>query len=60
MKEEIERLHLIRHRYAKLDYGWTNSIFGCITLGIGLPAVSLLWRYGKKLRQKSPYCANED
>lgn len=46
-------------RYEKLDYGWTNSIFGCIALGVGLPAVLLLWRYGKKLRQKSPYCANE-
>ncbi|KAH9896367.1 efflux pump antibiotic resistance protein [Xylariomycetidae sp. FL2044] len=46
--------------YDALEYGWTNSIFGCIALSIGCPAVLLLWRYGKTLRKKSPYCANEE
>lgn len=41
--------------YDDLGYGWGNSILGFIALGIGLPAVIMLWVFGQALRKKSPY-----
>ncbi|KAI0910976.1 polyamine transporter 3 [Ustulina deusta] len=43
--------------YSRLGYGWACSILGFISLGIGLPAAVLLRKYGKLLREKSPYAS---
>ncbi|PGH18804.1 hypothetical protein AJ79_00217 [Helicocarpus griseus UAMH5409] len=45
------------YMYAKLDMGWGNSLLGFIAIVLGGPAPFLLWRYGEKLRKKSPYAA---
>ncbi|KAI1176154.1 major facilitator superfamily domain-containing protein [Nemania sp. FL0916] len=41
--------------YCDLGYGWGSSVLGFLALAIGLPAVLLLWKYGKALRRRSPY-----
>ena len=43
--------------YAKLDYGWGNSLLGFIGIALGVPAPILLWKYGETLRSKSQYAA---
>ena len=43
--------------YHALDYGWGNSLLGFIAIGIGLPAPVLLWLFGKRLRERSPFAA---
>lgn len=43
--------------YGALDYGWGNSLLGFVAIGIGLPAPVLLWIFGKRLREKSPFAA---
>ncbi|KAH8899812.1 MFS multidrug transporter [Thozetella sp. PMI_491] len=43
--------------YDSLGYGWGNSLLGFIAIGIGWPAVVIFWKYGKTLREKSPYAA---
>lgn len=45
--------------YARLGYGWTNSMLGFIALCIGLPGVMMLWKFGELLRAKSPYCTDK-
>ena len=45
------------YMYHALDYGWGNSLLGFIAIGIGLPAPVLLWLFGKKLRERSPFAA---
>ncbi|KAM5464811.1 hypothetical protein MauCBS54593_006904 [Microsporum audouinii] len=46
--------------YIALGYGWTGSLLGFCGLGIGLPAVLLLWKFGKALRRRSPFAANKE
>ncbi|KZF18810.1 putative efflux pump antibiotic resistance protein [Xylona heveae TC161] len=46
--------------YEKLGYGWGNSILGFIALGIGLPAVVMLWKFGHALRRRSPYAQDRN
>ncbi|OTB07442.1 hypothetical protein M426DRAFT_71792 [Hypoxylon sp. CI-4A] len=48
---------LMVNRYSRLGYGWAGSIIGFIALGIELPAVILLGKYGKFLRSRSPYAS---
>ncbi|KAJ5261256.1 MFS multidrug transporter [Penicillium angulare] len=43
--------------YASLHYGWGNSVLGFIGIAIGIPAPIFLWKFGEKLRTKSPYAA---
>lgn len=43
------------YMYAKLDYGWGNSVLAFISIGIGIPAPIFLWIFGEKLRRLSPY-----
>lgn len=38
--------------YQALGYGWGNSMLGCLSLLIGIPAPLLLWKFGAKLRAK--------
>ena len=45
------------YMYNVLGYGWGNSILGFVSLGIGIPAPFLLWKYGEELRNKSKYAA---
>ena len=43
--------------YGALSYGWGNSVLGFIAIGLGVPAPFLLWFFGKKLRERSPFAA---
>ena len=42
--------------FAKLGYGWGNSILGIIAV-LGLPAPIVFWKYGEKLRARSKFAA---
>ena len=39
--------------YARLGWGWGNSMLGFIAIGIGIPAAVLLLMLGEKLRARS-------
>lgn len=43
--------------YARLAYGWGNSLLAMIATLLGLPAPFLFWKYGPWLRAKSQYAA---
>ncbi|KAK2613919.1 hypothetical protein N8I77_000787 [Diaporthe amygdali] len=43
--------------YAKLDYGWGNTMLAFVGVAIGWPGPILLWRYGEKLRANSTFAA---
>ncbi|PMD13635.1 MFS multidrug transporter-like protein [Hyaloscypha hepaticicola] len=45
------------YMYAKLEYGWGNSLLAFIAIGLGWPAPILLWLYGEKLRKRSTFAA---
>jgi multidrug resistance protein len=45
------------YMYAKLHYGWGNSLLAFIAIGLGWPAPILLWKYGEMLRKKSTFAA---
>ncbi|KAI4165240.1 MAG: hypothetical protein LQ342_001108 [Letrouitia transgressa] len=45
------------YMYEALDYGWGNSLLGFIAVGLGLPAPFLLWMFGQRLRERSPFAA---
>jgi len=42
--------------YDVLGVGWGNSLLGFLSLGLGLVAPIVLWRWGGWLRGKSTYC----
>ncbi|KAK0510101.1 hypothetical protein JMJ35_007495 [Cladonia borealis] len=48
------------YMYNALQYGWGNSLLGFIAVGLGVPAPFLLWFFGKKLRERSPFAAGGD
>ncbi|KAL2042953.1 hypothetical protein N7G274_004011 [Stereocaulon virgatum] len=48
------------YMYQTLKYGWGNSLLGFLAIGLGVPAPWLLWFYGKKLRERSPFAAGGD
>ena len=39
--------------YEALGYGWGNSLLAFVALAFGVPAPLILWRYGKRLREKA-------
>ncbi|KAJ5345674.1 hypothetical protein N7452_003678 [Penicillium brevicompactum] len=41
--------------YAKLGYGWGNSLLAFLGLLIGFPIPFILWRYGERLRAVSNF-----
>ncbi|KAH0565208.1 hypothetical protein GP486_001391 [Trichoglossum hirsutum] len=43
--------------YEVLGYGWGNSLLGFVGILLGWPAPLLLWKFGAKLRAKSPFAA---
>lgn len=45
--------------YDTLDYGWGNSLLALISLAIGIVATPVLWKFGSKLRARSPYSTGE-
>ncbi|KAL8806184.1 MAG: hypothetical protein Q9200_005136 [Gallowayella weberi] len=45
------------YMYAKLDYGWGNTLLAFVAISLGIPAPLLLWMYGEKLRKRSPFAA---
>lgn len=48
------------YMYNALHYGWGNSLLGFIAIGLGVPAPILLWHFGKRLRERSPFAAGGD
>jgi MFS family permease len=40
-----------------LGYGWEGTLLGCIAIVLGIPTPFVLWRWGAKIREKSPFCA---
>lgn len=45
--------------YNSLGYGWGNSVLGFGSLAIGTPGAIILWYFGERLRQASPYAAGD-
>ncbi|OJK02114.1 hypothetical protein ASPACDRAFT_24706 [Aspergillus aculeatus ATCC 16872] len=45
------------YMYQALGYGWGNSLLAFVSIGLGIPAPLLLWRFGERLRKMSPYAA---
>jgi multidrug resistance protein len=45
------------YMYARLGYGWGNSLLGFLAIVLGWPAPILLWLYGEKLRKRSTFAA---
>lgn len=43
--------------YAKLDYGWGNTLLAFIGILVGWPGPILLWKYGPTLRASRPFAA---
>ncbi|KAI1760316.1 MFS general substrate transporter [Hypoxylon sp. FL1150] len=43
--------------YDRLGYGWGNTLMAFLGMAIGLPSPILLWKYGEKLRKRSPFAA---
>jgi hypothetical protein len=41
--------------YAKLGYGWGNTLLALLALVIGCPIPFILWRYGERLRAVSNF-----
>ncbi|KAL1311463.1 hypothetical protein AAFC00_004407 [Neodothiora populina] len=41
--------------HSTLHYGWSGSLLGILALVLGLPAALLLGKFGRVLRQHSPY-----
>ena len=45
------------YMYKALGNGWGNSLLGFVAVGIGMPSPILLWMFGQKLRERSPFAA---
>jgi multidrug resistance protein len=45
------------YMYARLGYGWGNSLLGFLAVVLGCPAPVLLWLYGEKLRKISTFAS---
>lgn len=43
--------------YARLDYGWGNTLLAFVGVAIGWPGPVLLWKYGPALRARSAFAA---
>ncbi|KAJ9162287.1 MFS general substrate transporter [Coniochaeta hoffmannii] len=47
------------YMFDRLDYGWGNTVLALVSVVVGWPAPILLWKYGERLRAKSPFAAGE-
>ncbi|KAJ5999425.1 MFS multidrug transporter [Penicillium sp. IBT 35674x] len=45
------------YMFDALHYGWGNSLLAFVSIGIGIPAPIILWKFGEGLRKKSTYAA---
>lgn len=45
--------------FKALGYGWGNSILAFISIGIGVLAPVILWRFGLRLRMARPYAPDQ-
>ncbi|KAF3385424.1 hypothetical protein F1880_002092 [Penicillium rolfsii] len=45
--------------YDALGYGWGNSLIGFISLGLGIPFLACLWKFGGRIRNKSTYAKRD-
>lgn len=43
--------------YRALGYGWGNTVLACVAVVLGFPAPLVFWKYGERLRKRSPYLA---
>ena len=41
--------------YAKLGYGWGNTMLGLLAVLVGEPGVVFLWVFGEKMRKESRF-----
>ncbi|KAI1368630.1 major facilitator superfamily domain-containing protein [Xylaria arbuscula] len=45
--------------YATLGLGWGNTLLALLGVVLGWPAPFLLWKYGERLRLRSPFAAGD-
>jgi hypothetical protein len=45
------------YMYAKLDYGWGNTVLAAVSICLGIPAPIIFWTYGERLRSWSQFAA---
>ncbi|KAI1082714.1 MFS general substrate transporter [Whalleya microplaca] len=45
--------------YERLGYGWGNTLLALLGVAIGWPGPFLLWKYGERLRERSPFTAGD-
>lgn len=45
--------------YAALGDGWGNTLLALLGVVLGWPAPFLLWKYGERLRMRSPFAAGD-
>ncbi|RWA14779.1 hypothetical protein EKO27_g355 [Xylaria grammica] len=43
--------------YDRLGYGWGNTLLALLGVALGFPGPFLLWKYGERLRKRSPFAA---
>jgi hypothetical protein len=43
--------------YAKLGYGWGNSVLAFVGIALGIPAPIIFWKFGERLRAKSKFAS---
>ncbi|TGJ85088.1 hypothetical protein E0Z10_g3701 [Xylaria hypoxylon] len=43
--------------YDRLGYGWGNTLLALLGVVLGFPGPFLLWKYGERLRKRSPFAA---
>ena len=46
--------------YERVGYGWAKTAMAGVSVVIGWPAPFLLWKYGKKLRDRNRYAVREN
>ena len=39
--------------FAKVGYGWGNSLLGFMGVALGVPAPWIIWKFGARLREKA-------
>ena len=43
--------------FERLDYGMGSTVLAIVAVVLGFPGPIMLWKYGERLRQKSPFAA---
>ncbi|MCJ1330893.1 hypothetical protein MMC10_007580 [Thelotrema lepadinum] len=45
--------------FDSLGFGWENSLLAFLSLGFGIVVPATLWKYGQRLREKSPFATGD-